>query len=149
MSEALSFYEKEARRWNTPKALGGTRPDTFQEFPLMVYRACKPAVCGEDCSKPVCVRYRGVNLHDMTVNGPDELARAREQFFVEGLDAAYETALAVEDSISRAAAERQTAERRMSPKAQAEAAEVDASTFEHVPEIPRKPAKKRGRSAAA
>lgn len=73
-----------------------------------------------------------------------EYKRAKANGWADSSAAALELAERREREVSQAAAERAFVDSKMSEKAQAEAAALDASTFEHQPEIPEQP-RRRGR----
>ena len=129
-----TFYAKEMRRWNTPKSQGGMRPDRFEEFPKMLYKARRPETGGPlRVIDPRDERFSEGNC--LTVGDAHEERRALDDGWRNTPDEAIARAQAFEDEISTAAAERQNAEKRMSEKARAEAQAVDDATYEHVPEI--------------
>ena len=67
-----------------------------------------------------------------------EYKRAKDNGWSDSAAQAILSAEQAERALSQAAAERAYSDSKMSPAAQAEAAAVDASTFEHQPEIPEK-----------
>lgn len=162
-----SNYGRELRRWNKPKSAGGMNADGFEKFPMMLHRAQKtsdgrwitympePEYIGfRNEAEYMRALQRVANFNQSCqriVNSQEEYERVRANG--EGWRdnekeaAAYREQLDTE--ISDAAAERILKDRKMSPKAQAEAAAADAATFEHVPEITRAPVRKRGKSATA
>lgn len=149
---------KELRRWNLPKSQGGHRPDRFEEYPKMLFRAAKRPdgivstgegddrfwVDGNGVPRPGAAESFSQGLR-MIVRSEDEERRALENGWCPSLKDAKEAYEARERAIGRAAAERIHADRNMSEKAQQEAAAADAATPEHVPEI--KPKRKYTRRA--
>jgi hypothetical protein len=132
---ASSAYQKEAARWDRPKRDGGMRPDTFQEYPRMVYKARKKPSGG-----PFLVVDPGDETFSaqncLTVGNERELDHAIEHGWRLTPQEATDHALALEDAVSTAAAERHASDRKLSEKAQAEAAAADAATPDHLPEVP-------------
>lgn len=162
-----SNYGRELRRWNKPKSAGGMNADGFEKFPMMLHRARETQPGNGQwithMPEPEFVGFRNeaeymralqrvANFNQSCqriVHSQEEYDRVRSNG--EGWRdnekeaAAYHEQL--ETEVSTAALERQHQDRKLSPKAQAEAAAVDAETFEHVPEIPS--GRKRGKSATA
>lgn len=130
----VSQYEKEARRWDTTRSQGGMRPDHFEEYPKMVYRARRP-----DSGGQFVVTIPGLDAWSeqncLKVGNRHEEERALGDGWRNTPQEAIAHANALDEAISNAAAERAMRERGMGEKARAEAALVDAATFEHVPEI--------------
>lgn len=134
---------KELRRWNTPKRDGGMRPDGFEEFPKMLYKARR----GPNGGPFIVIDPRDESWSEqncLTVGNRHEEEKALEEGWrgpspKEAI--AYQNAL--EDAISMAAAERAQSDKRMSEKARAEAEAADAETAEHLPEIPVAPVRRR------
>ena len=142
-----SFFAKEMRRWNAAKRDGGENANGFEKFPQMVYKAGRPASGGPIvCIHPTDEGFTRRN--QLTVNSEEELERAKRAGWRETTEEAIEYATKLEDGVSDEAAVHQNRVKRMSPAAQREAAEADASTAEHVPELPEKPTK-RGRRKVA
>ena len=140
-----SHYMREHRKWDLPKSRGGMRPDRHEDFPKMVYRARRPESGGPIlCVDPHNELFSTRN--QLTVNSPDELEKALGDGWRPSPDEAIKHANALETAISDAAAHRHFEDRRLSAAARAEADEADASTSEHLPEIPEKPLARKGRS---
>jgi hypothetical protein len=78
------------------------------------------------------------------VSDENEERNMRSRGFVRGPDNAVKELEASEQSVAIAAAERAAADRRMSAKAQAEAAAVDESTIYHIGDMPETPIHKKG-----
>jgi hypothetical protein len=139
----------ELRRWNTPRRLGGMRPDGFEEFPKMLYRARRPETGGPIAViNPFNEQWSEQNCLTVRSREEEERAIGNGQGWRHTPQEAIDYANALETEVSNAAAARQNAELRMSEKARAEAAAVDESNYEHVPEITPgavKEAKRRGR----
>lgn len=129
-------YKGELRRWNTPRRLGGMKPDGIDEYPKMLMRARRGPNGGPfKVIDPFDEQWSMQNCK--TVGNRDEEERALSSG--EGWKLSQAEAIAhqnaLETEISNAAAERQWSEKRMGEKARAEAALVDDSTFEHVPVV--------------
>ena len=159
----LSEYEKELARWDTPRRLGGFRPDGYEPYPMMLSKAIKKdngqwSVCemppprhayppGQtgDVAWDQAVRYaeEWTKQCQLTVRNQDEYDRAIQAGWVLGQDAAIAKAKAWDKAIADAAAERNYRDRNISDRARAEVDRVEASTHEHVAEIPETPIKKR------
>ena len=129
-----SAHAKELAKWEqqpTPSvpqpvgwADGGRYPRRFEEYPKMLYRAGRPTAAG-------------VYVTDSRVVATETEERlARGQGFHDGQQAAIDAVHQADQALATAAAERAYTDRRMSPNAQAEAAEVDATTADHVGDIP-------------
>ncbi|HEX6038914.1 hypothetical protein [Longimicrobium sp.] len=148
MAAFKSNYEKEVERWNTPRSQGGMRPDTFQAFPVMVYRARRPERGG-----PYLVidpREEAWSMGNCaTARNEEELDRYLRQGWQRTPGEAIEHANREDERIANEAAARAHSDRRLSEKAKGEAAEADAETADHLPEIPEKPVVRRGRKPAA
>jgi len=147
--DASSHYAREARKWNTPRSQGGMRPDGYEPYPAMMYRARKrvDARTGEPYGPFVIIdpydeRFSESNC--LTVRDERERDRAHREGWRDTPEAAMAYATGEEYKVAIAAAERHEAERNMSPAAQAEAAAVDAKTSHHVPEIPEAPKRRQG-----
>lgn len=146
-----SGYKKEMRKWDLPKSRGGMRPDTFQEFPFMMYRARKRQHPDGEPYGPFLVLdasdERFSESNTLIVNSEAERERARHEGWRNTPQEAKEYQEGLEHDIAIAAAEHQARVRKMSPKAQAEAAEADEATTQHVPEIPEKPRARKSKGA--
>jgi hypothetical protein len=129
-----SEYAKERRKWETTHTEFGPpgRAAVFTEFPLMIYRATRPPNGGKD---PI--------LEHHIVNDAQEEQNMRSRGFVRGPDHAVQMLEQQERELATAAAERAYQDKRMSEKAQAEAATVDDSTISHVGAIPETPIRRR------
>lgn len=139
----------ELRRWNTSRRLGGMRPDGFEEFPKMLYRARRPETGGPfSVINPRDEQWSGQNCRIVGNREEEERVVDNGEGWRHTPQEAIDHANALETAISNAAAERQFSERRMSERARAEAEAVDAASYEHVAEITPgavKEAKRRGR----
>ena len=114
----LSDRDQELRKWE--------RPYVFQEFPKMLFRFV-PGPGGRLVREEVVVNDRS-----------EEALKGGQGWRATQADA-YALAERAQEAIGTAAAERAHADRRMSAKAQAEAAEADAATAKHLGEIPEEP----------
>ena len=129
-----SNYAKEMRKWDTPRSHGGMRPDGFERFPAMLYKARRPDSGGPIlCTDPRDESFSGSN--QMTVGNEAEEEQALRQGWRKSPEEAIAFTESLEKAVSDAAAERANADKRLSEKARAEAAAVDAATSEHVAEI--------------
>jgi hypothetical protein len=134
-----SALGKELLKWER-------RPDWTPEgnpFPKMLYRAQhRPdgrRSVGEVLDS-VSGGYPGAAEQfsrrcQLTVNDEAEMIRAKQQGWRETQQEALEALEERDNAVSTATAERHASDRRMSEKAQREAAEADASTAKHVPEV--------------
>jgi len=131
-----SEYAKERRRWESYHTEFGEpgRPYTFQEYPLMVFRASRPSSGG---ATPI--------LEHHIVEDEQQERNMLSRGFVRGPDHAVQMLEQQERELATAAAERAYQDKRMSEKAQAQAATADESTISHLGEVPRTPLKPRGR----
>jgi hypothetical protein len=124
------------------------RPDRFMQFPKMVYKARRPDSGGPIlCVDPRDEAWTGRN--QMIVNDESEWMRAKDDGWRDTPQEAVAHANALEDAIAMAAAQRAYEDKRLSEKARAEAAAVDAASFEHVPEIPERPLDRMAKARAA
>lgn len=135
MQPGESGYAKEMRRWNTPKRDGGTRPDGFDEFPKMLCRAQRKNDSGPYLVvDPTDENWTRANHRE--VGDAREQERAEREGWREGIPAAMAYRQGLDNDVSKAAAERENADRRMGEKAREEARKADEATFEHLAEIP-------------
>jgi hypothetical protein len=114
----LDERQKELRKWE--------KPYRYEEFPKMLYRA-GPVVAGR------------VTVAERIVQTEVEERFAREAGWTTNPNGAREMALAEQAERGDEAAARAYWDRRLSPAAQAEAAAHDATSLEHLPEIPAQP----------
>jgi hypothetical protein len=143
-----SGYSKEARKWDLPKSQGGMRPDHYEHFPKMIYKARRPDSGGPiRCVDPGNEQFSGSN--QLTVRSEAELREALENGWRETPQEAVEYATKLEKFISDAAAHRHWEDRNLSEKAKAEAQAHDESSFEHLPAIPEAPLDKMAKARAA
>jgi hypothetical protein len=131
-----SSYAAERRKWETTHTEFGPpgRAAVFTEFPIMIYRASRPSSGG---ATPI--------LEHVIVDNAQQEENMRSRGFVRGPDHAVQMLEQQERELAQAAAERAYQDKRMSEKAQAEAATVDESTINHVGAIPETPIKRRVR----
>jgi uncharacterized protein YdiU (UPF0061 family) len=144
-----STYDKEMAKWDLPRSLGGMRPDGYEPFPKMVYKAaqqdngkwtCSLQVWSDD-ERPAAEAW--LRRCQKLVRSDAEYRDALNDGWRDSEPEAVEHAHKVQTAIADAAAERHFRDARMSEKAQREAAAADAASEAHVPEIP--VASKRGR----
>lgn len=129
-----SAYDKEMAKWNAPKRMGGFRPDGYEAFPKMVYRAIKlPS------GKVVCCDLDPVTQEpraecSRTVHSEGELNRAlNEGWIVGGPKVALDAFEQQEQALGNAAAEALAAAK--SEKAKREIDEMNALTMDHIPDV--------------
>lgn len=155
---------KEMERWEQFPSKWGQNPGNpyvKREFPLMVYRAQK--ISGKpfiqmpepmthdfqtrDSYKAALAKKESFDRGcQRVVQDETELSRAMEDGWRPTPDEAISHALSRDESVARAAAEREYADSRLSEAAQAEVkAAKEAVGGEHLPEIPEKPIRRRGR----
>jgi hypothetical protein len=124
-----SEYAKELARWNTPKRDGGFGPDGYEPYPRMVYQAIArngKAEVGDPADEQFSARCQ------LIVRSEAEYDRARAQGWRATPTEALAHAEALQIAIATAAAEASFAAQRMTPKAQAERAALEAKTDKHV-----------------
>lgn len=109
---------------------GQRGPRLHVEFPKMLYRADRD------------VRNKIAIVEQIVVGDEDEQNRLQSRGFRVDANQAIDAAEAAERAVATLAANRAFTDRKMSPEAQAEAREYEASVPEHVAEVP---AKKPGR----
>lgn len=152
---AETKWGQELAKWNTPKNQGGHRPDKFEPFPRMLYRANKVPGAGHystgEANDLLFNRDQGAMAAfnqrcQLVVQDERELQRARESGWRESPKEAIEFAEGRDKDIADEAARRHFADRNMSEAAKAEAKAADDGTAEHVPEVPQK---RRGRKPRA
>lgn len=143
-----SGYSKETRKWDTPKSQGGMRPDRYEHFPKMVYKARRPDTGGPiRCVDPGNEQFSGSNQY--TVRSEGELREALENGWRETPAEAVEYATKLEDFVSTAAAHRHFEDKKLSEKARAEAQAHDEASYEHLPAIPEAPLDRMAKARAA
>lgn len=124
-----SEHEKELKKWNTAKRDGGHQPDQHEPYPAMVYQARdlhgKPA-CEDPRDEQFATRCQHI-VRDAT-----EHARYRADGWSDSPTLALAHAESLAQDIATAAAEANFSAAKMSPKAQAERAKLEASTDKHV-----------------
>lgn len=136
-----SSYDKEMDKWDTPRRLGGMKPDGYEAFPAMLYKAFQLDNGKWAVNDPFDENWS--RRCQMIVRDDRELRMQMDQGWRQTPADALAYAERLEEEIANAAAERHYADQRLSDKARREAADVDASTNEHVPDIAAP--KKRGR----
>ncbi len=129
-----SDYARERVKWETEYTSFGPpgRAKNFTEFPQYLYRATRNATGGASI------------IEHFLVHDEQERRNMQSRGWVIGPDNAIKALDASELSIAEAAAERAYTDRKMSPKAQAEAVAVDETTIQHLGEIPETPIHKKG-----
>jgi hypothetical protein len=151
-----SKYYKELNRWNLSKRDGGMNRDGFEKYPQMLYMAQRHPLSNvyevaakEDVpsldGKTVLFHAEQFNRScQMIVNDEREYDRAYQAGWRPSQAEAMQYREGHAQMVAEAAAFRAHEDRKMSEKAQAEVAAVEASTPEHVAEIPASPVR-RGR----
>jgi len=133
-----SEYAKELAKWDTPRSLGGMKPDGYEPYPRMLYRAITRAdgrvVLDDPADEGVARSCQRI------VRSAGDEAAARGQGWCLGPQAALEAAEQQAQAVARAAAEVAAAAQRMTPHARAELADADAATIGHVVDVPTKKA---------
>src|SRR5262245_3366616 len=119
----LSDREKELRKWNAPYV--------YREFPKMLFRGTLTA--------------GRIDVEQRIVGSEAEERAATDTGWLPTSTRAYEAESARQEALGTAAAERAGGDRRLSAKARAEAQALDETTVRHLPEIPERPRKRRGR----
>lgn len=140
-----SAYDKEMDKWDAPKRLGGMKPDGYEAFPAMLYKAHQMDNGKWAVNDPFDENWS--RRCQTIVRDDRELRTHLEQGWRQSPKDALDFAERLQQDIADAAAERHYADQRLSEKARREAAEVDASTNDHVPDIAAP--KKRGRPGKA
>lgn len=124
--------ERDPANWTREKELAyWNRPYVFRPYPKMLYRG-RTLTNG---SLDVEQRIVGSEADELLAAGAGWCPRP---------DEATDAEVRRQEGLGTAAAERAWADRRLSPRAQAEAAAVDQTTAKHLGEIPIAP--KRGRT---
>lgn len=137
-----THYAKELRTWNTLKSQGGKRPDGFEEYPKMLYRASQrvnPA-SGEPFGPFICIdprddTFSAHNWKEVKNRSEEEAALVDGQGWRHSPKEALEFQKQLGDQIAFAAAERHAADRKLSEPARREAEIADATTADHLPEV--------------
>lgn len=141
-----SNYSRELARWNTPKSQGGMRPDGYEPFPKMLYRAKRRedgVVRVIDHTDPNHTRQC-----KLVVRSESELEKAKRDGWRESQAEALAAFERAERLKADEAAHRHYDDRNMSERARAEAEAVEAENPLHTPEIPEKRKARRGRRVA-
>lgn len=124
----MSQHARELKKWDLPMRQGGMRPDVPLEYPRMAYKATKNAVGKAVVDDSLeCQRI---------ARDAEEYARMVADGWCESPKLALDAFELEQQAIGQAAAERAYSDRRMSPMAQREAAEADAQSKGHLPEVP-------------
>lgn len=138
-----SSFDKEMDKWDTPRRLGGMKPDGYEPFPQMLYKAHQLENGKWAVNDPYDENWS--KRCQVIVRDERELTRQLEQGWRPSPTEAVDYAERVQEEIANAAAERHYADQRLSDKARREAAAIDAESNEHIPDIAAP--KKRGRPA--
>lgn len=135
-----SWEGKERAKWDRPRnqtvdGVPGMKNAGYEPYPKVLYRAGRP-----DHGN---VKITG----SLTVHSIEQEDVAKGQGWAESQEQAIAAVHDRDTEYAKLAAERAYHERRMSEKAQQEAAAVDSQTVYHVPVIPETPIRRRGRPA--
>jgi hypothetical protein len=146
MHNPESEYSKEMARWDTPRRAGGMRPDSFEPFPQMLYRALEnpkrngKVMCGDPLVAVGDTDAESFTAQcQRTVMDEYERDRAIKEGWSLTPDAALQAWHAKQDGVARAAAEEAFRVNRMvNDKAKQEfhQAQEQADGYEHVPDPP-------------
>lgn len=131
---AGNAYATEMAKWEMFHSVYGPpgRPFEQRAYPALMYRAARPSAGG------------GAVYTHVRVGDDAERERAERQGYVwGGPGKALEALEQQEFQYAELAANRHFTERRMSEKAQQEAAAADESTIKHLPAIPETPIRRR------
>jgi len=139
-----SAYDKEFVKWDTPQSQGGMKPDTFQPFPAMLYKAHQRDNGQWAVSDPFDENW--IRRCYLIVRDDAEMRRHLDNGWRPTPAEALAYAERHQRAIADAAAERHYADQRLSESAQREAAAADAATNDHVPDVPAP--KRRARATA-
>lgn len=156
-----SEYAKELKKWNTPKRHGGFGPDGYERYPQMLYKAFRDENGQTKCMEPPPQAYEFLTMPEfmraearamaftnkcqITVKSDAEYDRARAEGWRDTPGDAIAYFEAQQREIADAAAEEQFRVRKMSEKSQAEFADANAATADHVVEVPVPVRRPRGR----
>ena len=129
-------YAEEMRKWEATHTKYGPpgRPFVHRDYPMMLYKATRPSTGGSPSFDHIEVA--------------DEQERERQEargYHAGGPAGALHALEKQEFEIAELAANRAFNDRKMTPKAQEEAAQAERETIKHLAEIPALPIKKRGR----
>jgi len=136
-----SEYARETSKWDLPKRQGGFNANGFEAFPVMVYKAHQrengKVMCGDPLATVGDAEAEAFSRScQLSVRGPEELERAHREGWADSPEAALAAYERAQIDIADTAAKRHFSDQRMSAQAQAEAAVADASTHEHVADVP-------------
>jgi len=129
--------DRELAKWDTPRSLGGYRPDGYEPYPKMLYRAIRRedgvVVC-TDIDPKTGAMYGGTTC---VVEDRLEHERATRQGWRDDPQAALAHFEAERQDVAQAAAEEAFRVQRMSTKAKDEFQALETSDqIEHVTEVP-------------
>lgn len=149
-----SDYDKEMRKWDLPKHMGGYNANGFEKYPQSLYKAYR-----NSNGKAMCRDLRGLYSSDPAIQAESEAFNRRCELVVKSeeeyqratrdgwRDTQQEALDLFEDQqrdIAQAAAEAAYSVQRMTEKARAEYEAHDKETEAPAVDVPA-PAKKRGR----
>ncbi len=143
-----SVYAREMARWDLPKREGGFRPDSFEAFPAMLYKAHPNAqgtvMCGDPRAAMGDAQAETFSRKcQLLIRSQEEADRATRDGWAATPDEALARYESDQRGVADAAAARHFTDQRMSAPAQAEATAADAATHAHVADVP--VPRKRGR----
>lgn len=153
--ESETFHAKELAKWNTPKRQGGYGANGFEEFPKMLYMARKHPITGKfvvaidtdelslDRTRILLDAQAFTKTCQFEVKGPEEESKAIRNGWRRSMAEAMAEHEDVVLTAATAAAHQNYLDRNMSEGAKAEKDRFEASTPEHVSDIPEAP-KRRG-----
>ncbi|HYX82165.1 MAG TPA: hypothetical protein VE714_07220 [Gemmatimonadales bacterium] len=142
---------KELAKWDTPRSQGGMRPDGYEPYPKMLYKAHTRDNGKVQCMEPVPVPSQFLTMEayqhalavhetftrscQLIVRSEAEHARATREGWRDSPTEAVAHVEALAREIADAAAEANFHAARMSDKAQREFKEANEATHEHVTDV--------------
>ena len=143
-----SEYAREHERWNTTKQHGGFNANSYEEYPLMVFKAFErengKVMCGDPLAAVGDSEGEAFSRScQLIVRNDEERDKAVKAGWSLGPDKAVEKFEHDMRSIAEVTAQRHFAEQGIGDLAKAEAKQADDATHRQVPEVPEK--RKRGR----
>lgn len=144
-AEPTTAYEKELARWDTPKRDGGMRPDGYEPFPKMVYKAHQMENGKVSCYDMAALYASDMNVVaradafnrkcELTVHSPHELEKALAEGWRSSPKEALDYYESLQQDIAKAAAEAAYSVQRMSEKARREYQAADEATEHPVTDV--------------
>lgn len=143
-----SEYDKELKKWDTPKSQGGYGPDGFEPFPKMLYKAFRredkggKVMCGDmdavyasDPQRQVLAEAFNKQCQ-RTVRSQGEYEQAKNDGWCDSPADALAYHEKLQQDIAQAAAEAAYSVQRMSDKAQREYREADQASEHPTADVP-------------